>query len=309
MIFTPDQIEELLGAVRLHHVLFGVEVSGTDVLSSDDLKILKSVGIDPDKILKGMPLAEKSFHFGRLAAALGNYQASKVKYADFIKFVRAGGHRPLSAAELEALNVIKSRSFAAIKNLGRRIESDTTQIVAETEAARRSQYKEILRGVLEEGTVNRKSVQEMVSELGNKTQDWSRNLGRVIDTESHNAYEQGRANEITHIHGDDAEVYKDVYEGACKYCIKLYLTNGIGSAPIIFKLSDLQANGSNYGKPTSEWKATVEGVHPHCRCTMHNYTKGYVWNKDKGIFEAPQGYTKRYNYNVIITVGDNEYHI
>ncbi len=309
MKFTQNQIESLLEVVRMHHILFGIEVSGTSILSDSDTAVLAKFGIDPNTIDIDMPLVDKSYNFGRLAAALGNYQAKKVKYEDFIKFVRNGGHRPLTPYELGAVEAVRSRSFNAIKNIGRVIESDLTQIIAKTELGRQEQYKDVLRGVIEEGIVNKKSVQDMVLDLGHKTQDWDRNLGRVIDTESHNAYEVGRANEIAHVGGDDSLVFKDVYDMACKHCISAYLTGGMGSAPKVFKLSELIANGTNYGRKPDSWLPTVEGMHPHCRCTMQKYVSGYVWNKDKMIFEAPSGYTKRYAYNVKITVGDETYNI
>lgn len=309
MIFTPDQVEELIKVIRFQHVLFGVDIAGIDVLSNSEIQLLRSYGVDPSTILKDLPVAEQAFQFGRLASALGNYDTKKVKYPDFLKFVRGGGHRALSEAELRTLEIIKSRSYAAIKGLGSRIESETTQIIGTTEATRRAEYEDVLRDTLAEGVKNRQSVAEIVSELGHKTGDWDRNLGRIVDTEMHNAYEEGRAAELRSVNGDSVKVYKDVYDGACKWCIKLYLTKGIGSAPIVFTLSSLEANGTNIGKKTSDWKATVGGVHPHCRCTMHKFIDGYEWNSSKRVFEAPKGYTKRYDYDVTITVGDEVFHI
>lgn len=69
--------------------------------------------------------------------------------------------------------------------------------------------------------------------------------------------------------GKDPEVYKTVVNDGdlCSWCAKFY-RNKDGS-PKIYKLSELQKNGSNYGKPKSEWKPTVESTHIRCRCQLH----------------------------------------
>lgn len=67
----------------------------------------------------------------------------------------------------------------------------------------------------------------------------------------------------------DPEVYKTVINDAdlCSWCAKFY-RNRDGS-PKLFRLSELTANGSNYGKPKSEWRPTVAATHPRCRCQLH----------------------------------------
>lgn len=51
----------------------------------------------------------------------------------------------------------------------------------------------------------------------------------------------------------------------CQWCGEFY---GIGE-PKIYTLAQLQANGSNYGKPKSEWKPVIGSTHPRCRCELH----------------------------------------
>lgn len=55
-------------------------------------------------------------------------------------------------------------------------------------------------------------------------------------------------------------------ETLCRWCRKFY-ANPDGS-PKLFTLEELQANGSNYGKPKSEWKPVLGKTHPRCRCQL-----------------------------------------
>ncbi len=64
-------------------------------------------------------------------------------------------------------------------------------------------------------------------------------------------------------------VYKEVVNDGrlCQWCDEFYV--GRDGKPIIYTLQELQANGSNYGRPKSSWKPVLEATHPHCRCQLH----------------------------------------
>jgi hypothetical protein len=81
-------------------------------------------------------------------------------------------------------------------------------------------------------------------------------------------------------------VYKQPKQGACKHCIRLYLTNGVGSEPIIFKLSVLSSNGSNIGRKVDEWKATIDASSTLQMCFKEK-EQGYKWNPEKQSFSTP----------------------
>ena len=225
------------------------------------------------------------------------------------KFIQGGGHRALSDIEKATINSIKSQSFAAVKNLGGRAEADVRNIINAETSKRRSKYEKILREKLSTGVINRESVSEMTRNLGMKTGDWERDLGRLIATESHNAYEEGRSSELTEKHGADVLVYKDVYSGACSSCIKAYLTGGINSEPKIFKLSELRANGTNIGKKQSDWLPTIGAIHPNCRCTLNRFEKDTKWNSDKRMYVKSDKYVQKYDYNITIKIGGKDYKI
>ena len=122
----------------------------------------------------------------------------------------------------------------------------------------------------------------------------------------HTAYEEGRAANIEYELGKDAIVYKDVYPGACRHCIRLYLTNGFGSQPRLFKLSALRANGTNIGRKPVDWLAVLGPIHPWCRCTLNKLPPGYKWDDKTKDFVPPANYVigDWRKSKIKITIGD-----
>ena len=82
-------------------------------------------------------------------------------------------------------------------------------------------------------------------------------------------------------------MYVDVYKNACTSCVKLFLTNGIGSAPYIWTISEFKSFGSNIGRKVKEYKPCIP-MHPFCRCTPHAFREGSIWDKVTKRFELPK---------------------
>jgi hypothetical protein len=66
-------------------------------------------------------------------------------------------------------------------------------------------------------------------------------------------------------------VYKLVTKDAslCNWCGKAYV-NPDGT-PKVYPLKELVANGSNFGKPKSQWLPVVDAHHFNCRCQLMRY--------------------------------------
>lgn len=284
MTFNQKQIDEILRIIDFQHAFFIGRDLDSDLLTEDDKHLLRSYGVKPEQIRQEYTPFEQSFYFGRLSSALGDLNAAGLDYNDFLKYLRRGQYIPLNDKEKNALEYVKRQSYSHIKNLGQTIKKEAEQITIYEDAKKRHDYEKTIQGSLERAIIQRDSVKNIVLEIGNKTKDWGRNLGRIAETEMQNAFEAGRAEEIRQKGGNDALVYKDVFAGACRHCIRLYLTNGIGSQPIIFKLSKLVANGSNVGRKANDWKAVVGAMHPYCRCLINNVKSGYIWDVNKKRF-------------------------
>ena len=96
MIFTPDQIQELLKVIEFHHIFFIGNNIGPSVLSEIDKNILRANGIDLDKLIsEDTNLISQAFKFGVLAAALGDKNTKTLTYDDFSKYIKRGEYIPL----------------------------------------------------------------------------------------------------------------------------------------------------------------------------------------------------------------------
>jgi hypothetical protein len=312
LIFTPKQIEELLSIVDKHHTMFIATNIGTRYLSMKEKQILKDAGIDLSKWDSRRGKIDEAFAFGILSAAISDSRVKGMKYKDFKKFMQSKNYMPLTTLEQAAVDHLKYQSFADITNLKGRIKNDLSVIMLNEDKNYRTKFEEATRESAIKTVEMRGSVKDMISELGHKTQDWERDLGRIAEYTLHTAYEEGRAAQLEKEYGTkDVLVYKDVYPGACKHCIKHYLTGGLGSQPKIFKLSELKANGTNIGKKVDDWQATLGPLHPYCRCTINDLPEGYEWDKDSSKFVRGRYKAKHQKVKdrkkVAIKIGDENY--
>jgi hypothetical protein len=105
-------------------------------------------------------------------------------------------------------------------------------------------------------------------------------MQRLAATEMQFAREEGAAHELQRGRDPkDVRVAKMPTPDACKDCVRLHLTDGKGSAPRIFKLSELQANGTNVGRNRQAWEATVGPVHPWCECALLEVPDGWGFDE------------------------------
>lgn len=294
MLLQPFQIQELLQIVDNFHVLFVAQQVGVDILTPDDILTLKNAGIDVEKWRGKDGKIAHAFKFGLLAEAIGNKQSKKMNYDQFKKFISSGRFLPLTQSEEAALNNLKHQAYNDIKGLGNKINHDFTQILIEVDQKKRKEYEKTVLTEAQQVILNRETVAELASRIGHKTGDWSRDLGRVADFVMHLAYDQGKAAQILKTYGEEAEVYKSVYKGACKHCIEAYLTNGLGSEPRVFKLKELIENGTNIGRKTADLKPIIGPHHPHCRCELYYKEPNNSWNQETQDFTD----VKRNNYGV-----------
>lgn len=285
MLFTEDQINEIIRLVDFTHTMFIAGNISTKVLSESDKKILSDFGIDISKLEKDFTPYEQLYHFGRLASILGPLNSQKVTFSDLKKYLQRGQFIPLSSSERDTLTYLEKKSYSYIKGLGEGIKSFMVNSVGDENLAKREYYEKVIGDSLKRAVVERDSVKSIVSEIGSKTGDWERDLGRIAETELQNAYEYGKGAHFNEEYGNKRVYYKQVYPGACQYCIKLYLTNGIGSEPRLFTYQELLDNGTNIGKKAKDWKATLGTVHPFCRCDLRvKRDESDTWDEEKGIF-------------------------
>jgi hypothetical protein len=312
MILTENQIYELLTIIQKNQASFVATSFGQDFLNDYDKTILDKYAIDWTKSYDiSKDIVFSSFSFGMLAQAILNQEKIKgIDYKDLKEYISSGKYIPLTQIEKSTINSIKNQSLKDIKTLNSKIFNDVNQSLIDSSLEAQQNF--LRKEIIDSSVIKKLTVSQIANEIGHKTGDWSRNFDRIVQYISQTAYEQGKASLIKKYSTDDSiiKVYKKVYQGACKHCIRLYLTNGLGSKPIIFILSELEANGNNIGRKTEDYKPTLGPLHPHCRCSLQHIRDGEEWNQEKQIFELPEKYvSKVVRKKVLVKVGSKEFYV
>jgi len=312
MVFSPKQIEEILELIDYYHVLFISENIGKDFLTKSDKALLKAYGFDISKLpIENLPI-EQAYKFGVLSATLKEAEAKKMTFSQFKNYIAKAKFVSLSPVEKEALDHLKHHAYSDIKGLGAKYKQKYGQVVIEENQKKRAEYEKLIQTEAEAAISGRESINDLVSRLGNATQEWNRDFGRIADYIMHSAFDTGRANVLKQKYGGQTLVYKDVYPGACKECIRLYTTAGVGSEPVLFPIAQLESNGTNVGRKVKEWLPVIGPTHPWCRCTLQEVPEDYEWDPDTGGFTKPSTKWKpkvARKSKVIITMDNKTYEV
>jgi hypothetical protein len=301
-MFKQVEIEEIAKIIQKHYALLIFNVLGNEALSDEDRFVLEGYGLDIERFKMQFPQYLQMFYLGRLTALLKDDQVRTLNNVDFKKYLDRGQFIPLSERERAEYRISREMTYGHIKGLANKVTDESRNKMLE------QNKMSLIQTEISEGIKNRKSIQSIVSDLGHKTGEWDRDWKRIVVTEMQNIYNQGRAATIQEKYGDSALIYKQVFPLACRHCIKLYLTNGVGSQPKIFTLTELVSNGNNIGKKVDDWKPVIGTTHPHCRCDVRNVHKGQVWNETIGQFEYGERERKVIRTSKIkILVGDKEF--
>lgn len=280
MVFNFAQIQDMLSILRRHELVFIATQLGPSFLTAQDKAILLAAGVDLNKFTDSNGIIQHAFQFGILASALGDKRAKKMTYAQFQKFLATGGYVSLTSAQRYALAQMKTRAYNDITNLGNRMRNAVTNTVVNNNRKRAAMVQKMIRSKVIKAIELRQSATQLASELATTSQDWEVDWQRIASYLMHEAYNTGRAAAIEEEAGPDAEIYFDVYPGACDRCRELYLTDpdNIDSEPKVFKLSEVRANGSNIGRKVAQWLPSIEPTHPYCRCTVEWKRPDRAWD-------------------------------
>ena len=289
MIFTQSQILDMLDIMKRYELIFIAQQLGLQFLSQNDVAILLSAGIDVNQFKNNRGVIEDAFLFGLLAQAIGDDRAKKMNYKQFKKFVSSKNFVPLNEEEEYALQQVKSRAYTDITNLGARMRTSLSNSVLRNNQQQALVVQQIIKKKTIDAIKMRKGARGLAADLAETSKDWEVDWLRISYFLTHEAYNTGRAQSILHEYGQDAEVWFDVYKGACDSCRELYLTDpdDEDSEPIVFKLKDIIANGNNIGRKKANWLPTISPVHPYCFNSLK--TKIYTSRGWKNISDIKIG--------------------
>lgn len=315
MLFTREEVEKITNIVDLHTTVLIAQTLGKECLSIEDVALLQRNNVKIDLFLTKFPPYKQAWLFGRLTALLSEKQSKTITSSDFQKYLEKQQYIPATPLEREEYEISQRKTYEHIKGLGSRISTSIAQEISQQEMDRvllsRQQKELAIKEKISEGILNRESIKKITSNIGNKLGEWNRDWSRIVETECQEINQLGRAQTIAKEHGINSRVYKQVFPGACKYCISLYMTNGIGSQPKIFTLAELINNGSNVGRKQKDWKAVLSYVHPFCRCELKYVPEGWIWNEEKKQFTPSKTFERKVERKskIHITVGDKVFDV
>lgn len=286
MKLTVKKIQRLFDVIENTTIKFIALNLGIKTLTKKDLNILKKNGVDLNK-LKSTDSVGNAYKFGIISESLGDKRTKDMTFNQFQHFIEGNEYLPLSEIDKDAIEFLRQRSYSDIKGLGNTYNQKLNKFLINTSKVKRKHIEKLIQQTSIQAIEKKQTIRELAQELRNLTKDWGRDFERIADYLMHEAYTQGKISSmLKRGNADDLEVYFSVKNGACKECQRLFLTNGIGSKPKIFKLSEIIKNENNIGRKQSEWKACTP-VHPWCRCELIEKKPLRAWNTKTQMFSRP----------------------
>lgn len=211
-------------------------------------------------------LITTSYKYGRLGILEGK-DLSNMSEEDVQKLLRK---IKLTRSQERSVDYAKVKAQQSIDTLTQRITSNVITMAVQSDLSMWEAVKEVIPAALENNTPRYKVIQQLREKTGDMERDWH----RVAHSEMWNAKLQGEAEAIVNNEspmsrkGAETLVYKKPAHNACAKCKQLYLEKD-GITPRVFKISELLANGDNYGKKQADWLPTLGILHPNCMCPIN----------------------------------------
>ncbi|HMV01663.1 MAG TPA: hypothetical protein PLJ37_00915 [Chitinophagales bacterium] len=295
MIISKEKIEKIRSIIDRYYNALVFKVAGTDYLTDEQVVAL----IESNLINAGDSngAIKDAYYIGRLR----NVNDPQVREADINLADYRRKYRdqiaPLTDAEKYSLEHAEQSAGSLITGLREKVKSGVDTIIFDNNLDYRNKIiTEQIKPIITAGIEERRTVYQIASDLREKTQDNFRDWKRVSVNEVATAMNLGEVDAIVERNkgksANEIYVFKRVNQDAalCPSCKKAYLVDGT-QIPKVFKLSELQANGTNYGKKASEYLPTITPLHINCRCALVEIPPGWSFNEEgQMIYKGP-------NYN------------
>lgn len=265
MAITPGQLRQIKKIVEEHMEVL-MELTVGDAKSSE--KLVKQLNL-PKELAD---LITSSYKYGKLNITQGK-SLSDMAPAQVTQFIKK---LTLSPRQKKSIEYLKAKTQATISSLTSKIVTGVVNTVLNDQIGMYQAIKQVVPGAI----TQHQDRYQVIQQLRDMTGDWERDWHRVAHTEMWDAKVQGEANAIADNEsplsqkGTETLVFKRPGPLACNKCKQLYLEKD-GITPKVFKLSDMQALGTNYGLKQANWKPVVGTVHPNCMCPLSVMPDGF----------------------------------
>lgn len=274
---TRSQIRQIQRIINDHmEVLMQITIGD----GKPSPRLVKKLGL-PEAIVD---LITTSYKYGKLGVLQGK-DLSTMSESDVKKLMR---NIKLTKSQQNSVDYSKIKAQQSIDSLSQRITSSVVTMAIQSDLSMWEAVKEVIPAAMENDTPRYKVIQE----LREKTGDWERDWHRVAHSEMWDAKLQGEAeaimNDESPLSKDKGEtlVYKRPAHNCCNKCRQLYLEKD-GVTPKVFRLADLMANGTNYGKKQADWLPTLGILHPNCMCTLNVMPKDTTFDAQGNLVFKP----------------------
>lgn len=270
MLINNDVLQRIDELIEQHYTDFAFQLIGDQFLNPAQRRRVNELGL----IVGRRPLLEllymivrlrptngydRSVNIDRLldeVSLLGTNLVVNDTHQYTLDHARASINQAIEAAKDELKKKLSQKILEANRKLKQQI---AVERITSLEERRKAQNLQLL-ALLAAFFAIRDSVQN------NFIRDFTSHLTDVINDA---AVDTVTAESV--ITGEDAEdtlVYKKVINDGslCQWCRKFYV--GEDGEPILYTLKELQANGTNDGKPKNEWKPVIGKTHARCRCQL-----------------------------------------
>lgn len=281
-LLTDEQLHAIRQIIADHHSAFVANHISPEAIPPEVLARLREQGL----ISTAGNAIEDAYLYGMVVAASQDPAVSGMNLNQFRGYMKSNP-MPLSPVERRAIQYAQHQAGQYAVGLGNTFDIVAGQtIITAASAIEQEKMRGQIRDSTAEAIAKRKAMRGLAKDLKWATRDFTRNWDRIATTELHGAHQNGVADDLMGRYGAEVRVAKRPTPDACEHCKRLHLVGGVGP-PRVFKLSELQANGTNFKKKAREWQAVVGSVHPNCQCMMIRIPDG--WGFDENWDIVPGG--------------------
>lgn len=267
MLIANDVIKNIDSIVERSYVDFTYDIIGDEFLTDEQKIQLESLGM----IVGRRPLIELLYILVRQRSHQ-RYRKDESVQNLIQQIADSGVLPPLSERERSTIDNAKASMDEVVETAKKKVKSRVTNKIVEVNRRERDFQISGLPDSLERKEKRHSRLLNVaVIGIGAAIKDAHKDFLKGWTTQLTNFINESVADSAMAASSSgksrDVLVYKNIVgAGTCKWCRDFYV--GTDGKPKVYKLSQLLKNGSNYGKPKSQWKPTVGSTHPRCRCEL-----------------------------------------
>lgn len=270
MLTGKDLYARIDDIVERAYLGFAFMLVGQDLLTDEQKRQVEALGL----IIGVKPLIELLYILVRNRPTEG--YAKDATLNRLINQIAATGLLPIvNDAQQATLDVAKTAMMDAVESTKQELKKQLRQQVIEVNREHRQHVAvkriENVSQVTERKDTLKSKLLKLLPGIMMATHDsFERSFSSALtDTVNDVAVDAATADSLfTGEPPGKTTVFKKVVDDGslCRWCRKFYANED--GTPVLYTLEELQANGSNYGKPKSEWKPVLGKTHPRCRCQL-----------------------------------------